>query len=604
MANEQDQSSRPVAAKTATGNAWGDPIGEARQHELEQILRTWEKGQDRPERRGPFVGMRLTGADVFWTAARVSSEFWRAKYHPDDELTAEKIAHEADILKRVSKERDDISMYRVVGGDSVANHRLPESLSTLHLENADLTGAHLERAILVRAHLDGTRLDKAHLEKADLRTTGLNGASLRWAYLGDAEFHDADLRRATLGSAQLDGTDFRGANLDDADLSGAQLDRTDFRAASLVGTNFYGTELERAFFTIAQLKSQGLRQAGLRADSRERLIEAAKLFEEHYEAHMRARRAAEDQGVRFAMADPDKPDLPVDSPIAQVACSAYYPKEVATGAWTAMFVYLSLDRAETLTALAANAAQRIRGQKEPFRGATAQGSAPIPHGTQLILVPALPGFTINPATLTVMWEEDVQCHEFRVRADTAPVEHAANGSVRVWVGPLLFAEVPLSIFVLGPGQHTDLSANVARMVTRAYRKIFASYSHRDSRIVALYEATVQKLGDRYLRDVSVLRSGEVWNERLLQAINDADIFQLFWSEEAAKSRYVEQEWRYALGLVATHPEFIRPLYWTETPYPPPPELSRLHFERLDLAQVAALQASSLWHRLFGRRVRQ
>jgi hypothetical protein len=89
------------------------------------------------------------------------------------------------------------------------------------------------------------------------------------------------------------------------------------------------------------------------------------------------------------------------------------------------------------------------------------------------------------------------------------------------------------------------------------------------------EMAYEALGLRYCRDVHKLRSGEVWSRALLALIERADIFQLCWSKAAKKSRWVEQEWRYALGLARSN--FVRPVYW-ESPLPePPPELQHLHF---------------------------
>lgn len=95
---------------------------------------------------------------------------------------------------------------------------------------------------------------------------------------------------------------------------------------------------------------------------------------------------------------------------------------------------------------------------------------------------------------------------------------------------------------------------------------------------------------RYLRDVTTLRSGERWNARLLELIDDADIFQLFWSKHAAESEYVRQEYQYALALRqkgVKGPVFIRPIRWEEPmPVPPPPELAELHFDLIpELAQI-------------------
>src|SRR5260221_11372319 len=55
-----------------TGDRWGDPISEERQAELQDYLDRWqaETEAEHGERKGPFAGVPLTGADVFYLAAR------------------------------------------------------------------------------------------------------------------------------------------------------------------------------------------------------------------------------------------------------------------------------------------------------------------------------------------------------------------------------------------------------------------------------------------------------------------------------------------------------------------------------------------------------
>ncbi|MGH3288654.1 MAG: toll/interleukin-1 receptor domain-containing protein [Streptosporangiaceae bacterium] len=84
-----------------------------------------------------------------------------------------------------------------------------------------------------------------------------------------------------------------------------------------------------------------------------------------------------------------------------------------------------------------------------------------------------------------------------------------------------------------------------------------------------------------MRDVLALRSGERWEPRLPELIEEADIFQLFWSSKSMRSRYCRNEWEHALSL--ERPSFIRPVYW-ERPLPqdnalelPPAGLRALHF---------------------------
>jgi hypothetical protein len=124
---------------------------------------------------------------------------------------------------------------------------------------------------------------------------------------------------------------------------------------------------------------------------------------------------------------------------------------------------------------------------------------------------------------------------------------------------------------------------VADSVQR-YRKIFPSYSHADRAVVAGFAEAARALGDQYLQDVLALRAGEHWATRLLELIEQADVFQLFWSSNSMRSRYCRNEWEHALAL--GRPSFIRPLYWEE-PLPedpvtglPPAALRELHFVKV------------------------
>ena len=71
-------------------------------------------------------------------------------------------------------------------------------LRRANLSGADLGGADLIRANLRRANLSGADLSGADLGGADLRRANLSGADLRRAYLSGA-----DLRRADLSGADL-----------------------------------------------------------------------------------------------------------------------------------------------------------------------------------------------------------------------------------------------------------------------------------------------------------------------------------------------------------------------------------------------------------------
>jgi hypothetical protein len=206
----------------------------------------------------------------------------------------------------------------------------------------------------------------------------------------------------------------------------------------------------------------------------------------------------------------------------------------------------------------------------------------IPREGELIFVLDLPGFRCNPPRQSMLWEEYVHKVEFRIKAPGAMDGHTCRGHLRVFLGDILLAEVALRIAVSSQLK-ADKPAPPERVSAQRYRKIFASYSRRDMAIVEQFERYAAALGDRYLRDLVDLQAGEKWNDGLKRLIDEADVFQLFWSRNSMASPFVRDEWMYALSL--NRENFIRPMYW-EQPFPeappslPPAELRELHFNLL------------------------
>jgi serine phosphatase RsbU (regulator of sigma subunit) len=182
--------------------------------------------------------------------------------------------------------------------------------------------------------------------------------------------------------------------------------------------------------------------------------------------------------------------------------------------------------------------------------------------------------------------KDVHREEFDLRASSGLDGTTARGRLSAYLGAILLAEVDFAIKVDSLHRSAARGEPQETAAARPYHKIFASYSHKDIEIVRQYEKFVQTLGDQYLRDVRDLRSGQDWDEALSRLIDQADVFQLFWSTNSMRSPFVRREWEYALSLDRS--SFIRPTYW-ELPFPessdpplPPDELRRLHFHCLSI----------------------
>jgi uncharacterized protein YjbI with pentapeptide repeats len=127
----------------------------------------------------------------------------------------------------------DLGRTDIQGAVLVGAHLEEANLSEAHLEEALLVGAYLERADLSQAHLERAHLRGAHLEEADLTTAHLQGAHLRGAHLQKADLTAARLERADLTAAHLEGADLTAAHLEGANLKGAHLEKADLTAAHL-----------------------------------------------------------------------------------------------------------------------------------------------------------------------------------------------------------------------------------------------------------------------------------------------------------------------------------------------------------------------------------
>ena len=88
----------------------------------------------------------------------------------------------------------------------------------------------------------------------------------------------------------------------------------------------------------------------------------------------------------------------------------------------------------------------------------------------------------------------------------------------------------------------------AKIESKAFQKIFISYSHKDESTVKYFAKAFQAQGVDYFFDRHYLKAGDVYPQKIKEYINSADLFILCWSKNAAESDYVTLERRQALAL--------------------------------------------------------
>jgi TIR domain/Caspase domain len=281
--------------------------------------------------------------------------------------------------------------------------------------------------------------------------------------------------------------------------------------------------------------------------------------------------------VTPAGAPPPTGSLLIDD---NVKFTAFRPAILVPGKWRRMMVFMHLDDALTLTEMETRARQVlsvdsygsviIRESDEYRDGVDTR--LPIVQEDQITLIPEVPGIRFNPPRRSFSWAAGLRMHaeSFFIYAPSSLTDQSARGRISVFFKRLLLAEIALDLRVAKDSAPNE--EGWAKGTDQRFRKVFPSYSINDVEVVEAMEQ-FQTTGSDYLRNVLKMRSGQQWSEGLPATIADADVFQLFWSRNAAQSAQVEREWRQAIAL----PVFVRPVYW-EIPMQEAPEpLRRLQF---------------------------
>jgi hypothetical protein len=265
-----------------------------------------------------------------------------------------------------------------------------------------------------------------------------------------------------------------------------------------------------------------------------------------------------------------------------VKFTAYRPAILVPGKWRRMMVFMHLDEALTLAEIETRARQVLSadsygsviiGESDEYRDA-ADSRLPIVQEDEITLMPEVPGIRFNPPRRSFSLATGLRMHaeSFFIYAPFSLTDQSVRGRISVFFKQLPLAEIALDLRVAKDSAPKE--EGWAKEADQRFRKVFPSYSNHDVEVVEAMEQ-FQAIGSEYLRKVVKMRSGQQSGEGLPATIADADVFQLFWSRNAAQSAQVEKEWRHAIAL--QREAFVRPVYW-EIPMPEAPEpLRRLRF---------------------------
>jgi hypothetical protein len=206
----------------------------------------------------------------------------------------------------------------------------------------------------------------------------------------------------------------------------------------------------------------------------------------------------------------------------------------------------------------------------------------LPIGTMIVVEPRIEGIEVVPRRAEVIWWGKSEILDFRMRA------HTDATAFRGFVDISTAAGLSIASAAVSLSATSDTPNDMVLTRTRLTERVFAAYAHVDEAIVLACRQAYAGLGIQLFVDHENINGGERWRDAVARAINQCDLFQLFWSPTSAASTEVRNEWTVALTVADRKPEqFIRPVHWAaRDPSPKPPaELEALHFRYLDVSHL-------------------
>ena len=210
-----------------------------------------------------------------------------------------------------------------------------------------------------------------------------------------------------------------------------------------------------------------------------------------------------------------------------------------------------------------------------------KGPVALARGTMLrVRLNPIHDLEVREAEDMVLWDGEIGNAAFHVSVSATAPPGPRVGWITFYVGDLAIAVLRFTLTV-GPrstGSH-QLPGRYKR-----YSTAFASYtSENRNEVLRIIQGLQKSTPDlQVFLDVAALRSGARWANEIQRVIPEQDVFYLFWSRAASRSRWVEGEWRCALktrGLDFIDPAPLDP----PEVAPPPEELQSLHFGDWTLA---------------------
>jgi len=193
------------------------------------------------------------------------------------------------------------------------------------------------------------------------------------------------------------------------------------------------------------------------------------------------------------------------------------------------------------------------------------------------------GLDVTSPLQTLVWYGRPASVSFKVTAPKSSNIGNHIGTVTISQNSVPIGHIQFKITVAAASEKTrEYENEPTGDAVFHYKTAFVSYSHTD-RPEVLKRLQIPSILHQYKirQDILSLEPGDIWEPKLMQYIDECDLFLLFWSTAAKQSEMVRKEIRYALqkkqGNDLAPPKIIPVLIEGPPPVSPPEELLHIHF---------------------------
>lgn len=147
------------------------------------------------------------------------------------------------------------------------------------------------------------------------------------------------------------------------------------------------------------------------------------------------------------------------------------------------------------------------------------------------------GISTSNNKKTIVWQGHYTKCCFNVKIPENFSLSSIYGDVVISVNGQPYGELSFITYL----SYAAIDGENAGVKCKKYDKIFISYAHQDTERVKHIALAYKAQGVDYFYDRDKLLAGDVYEEKIFQYIDTADLFILCWSENAEKSDYVRKE---------------------------------------------------------------